>query len=240
MPRASARSSVRPASSAGAAVNAASAGSGASARSISQPAERGVHPPRDAVDRVALGHRSYAEATSRRGWRLKPAAMICSSSPEPITGSPSTRSIPSFGISSSRAAVGELGDRLDQLLALELDQAHDPLAAALDVEDRVAVAQQDVGARGARGAPALGALRPRQRGAVGLGRVGGGEEQVLVLGAAAGRAGARPRRRARTGRRRGPRRSSRAGRCRASPGSRARRRARRSRPGRPRRAPSRG
>ena len=107
--------------------------------------------------------------------------MICSSRPEPITGSPSTRSIASFGTTFSRAAVGELGDRLDQLLALELDQADDALAAALDVDDRVAVAQQHVGARGARRPPALGPLRPRQRRAVGLRRVGGGEQQVVVL-----------------------------------------------------------
>ena len=89
--------------------------------------------------------------------------------------------------------LGELRDRLDELLALELDQADDALAAALDVDDRVAVAQQDVGAGGARRAPALGALRPAQRGAVGLGGIGRGEDQVLVLARAAGRAGARPR-----------------------------------------------
>ena len=73
--------------------------------------------------------------------------MICSSSPEPITGSPSIRSIPSFGITLLAGGVGELCDRLDERLALELDQAHDPLAAALDVDDRLAVAQQHVGAR---------------------------------------------------------------------------------------------
>ena len=55
----------------------------------------------------------------------------------------------------------------------------------------------------------------------------------------AARAGARPRPRVRTGRRRAPRRSSRAWPCRASRGSSARRRASRSRPGLPRRARSR-
>ena len=76
--------------------------------------ERRREPAGGAVDRVAFGHRrehrptpaaerraaAQAVATSLRGWREeKPAAMICSSRPEPITGSPSTRSMPSFGMS---------------------------------------------------------------------------------------------------------------------------------------------
>ena len=217
---------------------AASAGSGASASSISRP------PSAAFIRRAARwivspsGIRpAQPGGDEPRGWREKPAAMICSSRPEPITGSPSTRSIPSFGISLLARRLGEPRDRLDQRLALELDQPHDPLAAALDVDDRVAVAQQDVGAGRARRAAGP---RPRfghaQRGAVGLRRVGRGEQQVLALALRQRRAGARPRRRARTGRRRGPRRSSRGGRCPASPGSRARRRGSRSRPARPRRA----
>ena len=39
-----------------------------------------MHPPGDAMDRVALGHPvRLSDATSRRGWRVKPAAIRVSS-----------------------------------------------------------------------------------------------------------------------------------------------------------------
>src|SRR3954454_2293692 len=62
--------------------------------------------------------------------------------------------------------LGELADRGYQLLALDLDQSHDSLAASLDVDRRVAVAKQHVRARSPGGAAALGALRPAQRSSV--------------------------------------------------------------------------
>ena len=238
LPRASACSSVRPRSSLGAAVE-----RRARVRRLGEldpPGRASAALIRRAARWMVSPSGTTPTATSRRGWREKPAAMSVSSRPEPITGSPSTRSIAELRDQPLAGRVGELGDRLDQRLALELDQAQDALAAALDVEDRLAVAQQDVGAGGARapaGRPSRLALRPRQRGAVGLGRVGGGEHQVLARPRCGSAAQPLDRaRRARTGRRRGPRRSSRGARCRASPGSRARRRARRSRRGRPRRA----
>ena len=66
----------------------------------------------------------------------------------------------SFGSRPSWAAVGELADRLRELLALELGEPQDAAAAALDVEQRVAVAQQDVGA----GACATGRRPPSRFG----------------------------------------------------------------------------
>ena len=58
------------------------------------------------------------------------------------------------GRSPSRAASASSRDRLRQRLALELDEAQDAAAAALDVEERLAVAEQHVGAGGAARAPA--------------------------------------------------------------------------------------
>src|SRR3954453_21409938 len=63
--------------------------------------ESAVDPPRHPQDRVALGH-DYA--TRRRGWRRKPASIRAASMPEPITGSPSTRSTASFSICPAWAA----------------------------------------------------------------------------------------------------------------------------------------
>ena len=79
---------------------------------------------------------------------------------------------------------GEGAHRLLQLGALELQEAEDAAPAALDVEDRLAVAEQDVGAGGPRGPAAALALGPGQRGAVWVGRVGRRQqlEAALVFG----------------------------------------------------------
>ena len=119
---------------------------------------------------------------------------------------------------------------------LRLAQRDERTAAALDEERGLSAEQNDVSAGDARRA-SPGPPRPGKRGAVGLGRIGGGEdERVVVLVAVAAPAAARPLRRARTGRRPALRRSSRAGRGRASRARAAPRTPPRSRPGFPPRA----
>ena len=66
-----------------------------------------------------------------------------------------------------------------QPLLLGLAQRNERTAAALDVERRLAAEQDDVRARDSRG-PRAGPLRPRQRGAVGLRRVGRREHERLL------------------------------------------------------------
>src|SRR6478672_8096084 len=77
--------------------------------------------------------------------------------------------------------VGQGTHRRLQILALERAEAEEAATAALDEHDRLAVAQQQVGAGGATGATTALELRPGQRGAVGVGRVGGGEDEVRAV-----------------------------------------------------------
>ena len=138
----------------------------------------------------------------------------------------------------------QLADRLGQRLALELDAgAGSPGRRAR----RTASARRRGAARRPR-ASGWGAGRPgrrrrasararrRRRGSPDRWRRAPGNARRCAAASAA----ARPRRGARTGLPRGPRRSSRGGPCRASPGWTSRRRGSRSRRGRPRPAPSRG
>src|SRR5207244_3624350 len=92
------------------------------------------------------------------------------------------------------AAVGgdEGGERLEagpHARVVGFGQYEDAAATALDVEDGLAAGEHDVGAGSALGALRLAlALGPRQRGAVGLGRVGRGEHDrrrllLVALGA---------------------------------------------------------
>ena len=175
----------------------------------------------------------------------EPGSISSCSYCEPTTGSPSKRSTASRLSRPRRTCSASASSASASHVALErIAQRQQPLAAPLHVEHRLGVQRHHVGAA-ARGwgAPArLGvlALGPRQRGAVRVGGVGGGQHQRRPRARpSAARAGARSPRAARTARRPGPRRSSRGGRCPASRGWPARRRARRSRPGCPRPARSR-
>ena len=103
--------------------------------------ERVVEPPRQRAGSSRPRPSGHAQATSRRGWRLNPAAIRAASMPDPITVSPSSRSIASFSIWPSRAAAGQVAERRRQLLTLQGGEPQDALAAALDVEERLAVAQ---------------------------------------------------------------------------------------------------
>ena len=100
-----------------------------------------------------------------------------------VTGRPSKRSTASrFG--SPRADVlDQRGDRRTQPFLVRLAQRHERPAAALDEERGLAAEQHDLRPGHAGGARA-GSLRPRQRRAVGLRRIGGGEHERLrvVLG----------------------------------------------------------
>src|SRR5262245_55916878 len=64
--------------------------------------------------------------------------------------------------------VGEGAETFDELPVVDLLKPEDPLAPALDVEQRLAVAQHHVGARRARRPPLTLELRPGERRAVGI------------------------------------------------------------------------
>jgi hypothetical protein len=101
--------------------------------------------------------------------------MSSSSTGEPKTVSPLTRSTPRRG---AAAREDQLGQRLERRADVRLAQREQALAAALDVEHRLVLDEDDVGAAGAGRLAGLAlALRPGERRAVGLGWLGGGEDQ---------------------------------------------------------------
>jgi signal transduction histidine kinase len=86
-------------------------------------------------------------------------------------------------LGASALHVGDEGGERDaQPLLLRLTQRNERAAAALDEERRLAAEQDDVRAGDAR-RPSACALRPRQRRAVRLRRIGGGEHERLRLAA---------------------------------------------------------
>src|SRR5215210_220663 len=80
-------------------------------------------------------------------------------------------------------SLGERAEVLDQFAVADLLQPQDALAAALDVEQRLTVPEHHVGPRGASRPSLALELRPGEGGAVGVGRVRGGEDLDRALGA---------------------------------------------------------
>ena len=201
-----------------------------------------AHPVGGVVDGVALGHAQALSVSFRGPWR-KPSSTSTGSQGEPTTGSPSTRSSESFLIRPRWTCSASAAKAGSQARVVLLDERDDALAAALDVEHRLGADEHDVRARHARGPAALlvVALGPRQRRAVGLGRVGRGEhERRRRLVVARLRAQALDRARQRELRAAQALDEVAAPRDRrASPAARAGRRASRSRRARPRRGPAR-
>ena len=145
--------------------------------------------------RRALGGGGQGRRTARRGPARKPASTSSGSASLSVTGSPSKRSTASRFARPRLHVLDQRGQGRPQPLVLGIAQRHDRLAAALDEQRGQAAEQNDVRA-GDAGRTRARPLRPRQRGAVGLGRVGRGEHErihALVAQAPAGaRAAARP------------------------------------------------
>ena len=125
-------------------------------------------------------------STARRGPARKPASTSSGMISVSITGLPVEALDREAGLAAAALHVrDERLERRSQPRLVGLAQRHERAAAALDEERGLAAEQDDVRA-GDAGRARSGALRPRQRRAVGLGRVGGGEhERLLVVALAA-------------------------------------------------------
>ena len=122
----------------------------------------------------------YGRNTARRGPATKPASSRSGMISVSPTGSPSKRSTARRFTPPHAHAPRGRRQRLSQPALLRLAQRDERAAAALDEERRLAAEQDDV-RPGHPGCSGSGPLRPRQRGAVGLGRVGGREHERLRL-----------------------------------------------------------
>ena len=89
---------------------------------------------------------------------------------------------PELGQAAGRDRVGERPHGGGQLGVAQLAKAKDAATAALDVDERLAVAEQDVGAGGAGGTPPRRGFRPGQRRAEGVGGVGCGQDLEGAVG----------------------------------------------------------
>ena len=118
--------------------------------------------------------------------RRKPASTRSGIASVSATGSPSKRSTASRFAPPARDVLDERRERRAEPVLLRLAQRHERAAAALDEERRLAAEQHDVRARDPGGTGAR-PLRPRQRRAVGLRGIGGGEHERLGLLAVGGR-----------------------------------------------------